>query len=473
MLKKPKKENIENTVVKGKMEVVRLHCEHLPDVPILGIGAGASRVYLTHAQNLVSLLKGNLERTGACRAFNTFLQSTAGRVIKEQGGGELTAGSLPLDKMMYSYRVQKSGRGSASRFVTLEGAKEIVQKLPGVSNEMKAKLSPFLESDVMSFEEVTPEQCEKEDAHEEIEEICTGGSGGGFNGDAEMSEQTSMVSWKALNEYRVSLIKSEAERKYLQGRLELEEERKRWCQASKDTEIELAVAKERASMVESVAKERFEREKLQQQTAFLQEKASYEARMKELELANLRMQLERRKTRKSANGEGGSSSGGSTSRKRAQESALETEDDEEVEEEEDNVVRVARAAKVKLPPTSIGTKLYWLVVYEGEVEVTFDNLHAKLPDLSKIESARFNDRWYALLNVSRRIRSKPIMKAMHAMGIAGRVWVEAGHGCEQWVGFDIPECDVHAPSSSSEEIVKHMMKNQRAPARFAMVVVKE
>ena len=127
---------------------------------------------------------------------------------------------------------------------------------------------------------------------------------------------------------------------------------------------------------------------------------------------------------------------------------------------------------MNLPPTSIGTKLYWLVVYEGEVEMTFDSLYDKLPVLSKIESARFNDRWYALLHVSRRIRSRPIMKAMHAMGIAGRVWVEAGHGCEQWVGFDIPECDVHAPSSSSEEIVRHMVKNQRAPAQFAMVVVK-
>ena len=163
------------------MEVVRLHCKHLPDVPILGIGAGASRVYLAHAQNLVSLLKGNLERTGACRAFNTFLQSTAGRVIKEQDGGELTSANLPLDKMMYSYCVQKSGRGSASRFVTFEGAKEIVQKLPGESYEMNAKLSLFLEADAMSFEEATPEQCDKEDAQEEVKELFTGGSGGGSN----------------------------------------------------------------------------------------------------------------------------------------------------------------------------------------------------------------------------------------------------------------------------------------------------
>jgi hypothetical protein len=102
---------------------------------------------------------------------------------KHRRKGELTSASLPLDKMMYSYHVQKSGRGSASRFVTLEGAKEIVQKLPGVSYEMNAKLSPFLEAHAMSFEEATREQCDKEDAQEEVDEIFTGGSGGGFNED--------------------------------------------------------------------------------------------------------------------------------------------------------------------------------------------------------------------------------------------------------------------------------------------------
>jgi hypothetical protein len=495
------------------MEVVRLRCEHLQDVPILGIGTGASRVYLAHAQNLVSLLKGNLERSGACRAFNTFLQSTAGRVIRD--GGELASASLPLDKMMYSYHVQKSGRGSASRFVTLEGAKEIVQKLPGVSDEMKAKLSPFLEADVMSFEEVTPEQCQKEDAQAEIEALCIGGSGGGYNGDAMMCEQTTMVPWKVLNEYRVSLIESEAERKYLRGRLDLEEERKRLCQASKATEIELAVAKEhvdrveamakeqlarekersdraeaaakeqvelekeRATMAEAVAKERFEREKLQQQTAFLQEKAAmelkmkeleqaaFEARMKELEAANARMQLELEKARSAGSGEGGSSSGGKTRRKRAQELALETEDDEE---EQVEPIPRAEAVKVVLPEMGEQAQSRWLVAYEGDVELTFFRVQAKVPSLVKIESARFDGLWFSLLRLKKRLRSASMVRAMHTMGLAASVWVEAFAGCTTWVGFNIPVCNELTPSS--EHILMHMRMRQRAPAQFAMVVVK-
>jgi hypothetical protein len=111
------------------------------------------------------------------------------------------------------------------------------------------------------------------------------------------------------------------------------------------------------------------------------------------------------------------------------------------------------------------------VAYEGEVEVTFDKLRHELPLLSTFHSARVNDRWFALLKMEKRIRSTPVMKAMLAMGIAGCVWVEAFAGRKTWVGIDIPECNVHTPSS--EHIVKYMTKKQRAPAQFAMVVVKE
>ena len=72
--------------------------------------------------------------------------------------------------------------------------------------------------------------------------------------------------------------------------------------------------------------------------------------------------------------------------------------------------------------------------------------------------------------VVQRIRSKPIMRAMYKMGLAGRVWVEAGHDCKKWVDIDIPACDANSPASVC--ITAYMGKKQRAPAQFAMVVVK-
>jgi hypothetical protein len=367
-----------------------------------------------------------------------------------------------------------------------------------------------------------------------MEQSVNGVSGGGHDNDATMREPTTEISWKELNELKVSVIESEADRKYLRSQLDMEKERKLLCQANKDIESKLAVAvvqvqnaeglivfekqradrmeaaakehverekeradraeaaakeqierdkahldrveamakdraalaeavakeqverekekaamaetvakeraamaeasakeqiereKEKAAMAAAAAKERFEREKLQQETVFLQEKVALELKVKEMEakakdmeLANLRMQLEREKTRNSAMGEGGRSSSSNSGRKRAQESALDTEDEEEEEESDSpplNSSVGAKAVKAKLPANSCGTQLYWLVVYEGDVEVLFHNLQPELPVLSKLESARFNDRWFALLSVSRRIRSKPIMRAMYKMG---------------------------------------------------------
>ena len=388
-----------------------------------------------------------------------------------------------------------------------------------------------------------------------------------------MCEQTTMVPWKVLNQYRVSLIESEADRKYLRSQLDMEKERKLLCQANKDIESKLAVAvvqvqnanglvvfekeradrmeaaakehmdqekeradraeaaakeqmerekahtnrieamanekvamaeavakeqverekektamakamakeqmereKEKAAMAEAAAKERFEREKLQQETVFLQEKAALELKVKEMEakakdmeLANLRMQLEREKTRNSAIGEGGSSSSSNSGRKRAQESALDTEDDEEEPPPLNRSVGT-KAVKAKFPSNSRVSQLYWLVAYEGDVEVLYGILQAELPMISKLESARFDDRWFALVSVSRPTRGHTVMWAMYNMGLAGRVWVEAGHDCKKWVDIDIPACDANSPASVC--ITTYMGKKQRAPARFAMVVVK-
>jgi len=218
-----------------------------------------------------------MERTGACRAFNSFLNSAAGKVIKDRDGGELTLAiqaGLTLDMMMYSYRTQQRERGSASRFVTSAGVREIVQKLPNVGEVMKEKVLGVFDADSMSFAHATPEQCAREDAEEEIEEIFDSGCGGGFN-EPVQNEQTTVVSWKTLNELRMAFFQSETERKYLRDRLDLEEERKLLHQANKDNETKVAVAavqvenaqkaagkeKERADEIKLMAQAQTEKEK--------------------------------------------------------------------------------------------------------------------------------------------------------------------------------------------------------------------
>jgi hypothetical protein len=229
--------------------------------------------------------------------------------------------------------------------------------------------------------------------------------------------------------------------------------------AAKDAEKEMEKAEKEKALreceyvKESAAKD-VERALLQ--CEHLKEMAAYETRMKELELSNLRMQLELAKTRNS--GEGGSTSGGKPNRKRAQAS-----DDEEDEEENTG----SNLGAAKLPTSGGSAQIYWLVAYEGDEELSSARLQPKLPLLTSIHSARFGDRWFSLLIVSKRIRSTPIMRAVR--GIAGRVWVEAFHGCKTSVGVDVPEGSAQTPAGV--RILAYIEKKGEG-LKFPMVVVR-
>jgi hypothetical protein len=66
------------------MEVLRLRCQQIPEVVFLGVAQGSSTTYLAHAQQFVRILKGKMEETSSSRAFNGFLNSVLGKVLKEQ-----------------------------------------------------------------------------------------------------------------------------------------------------------------------------------------------------------------------------------------------------------------------------------------------------------------------------------------------------------------------------------------------------
>jgi hypothetical protein len=405
------------------------------------------------------LLKGGMERRAASRLVTVFLNSVDGQAMKESHGGDLVSAMEKgmLDKMMYSYL--RRG-GSSSHFVNLNGMKVLVSGIYDVDEDVKARMNEWFDGvHHLSFLKLTPEQADN-DEEDGVEEVF---DNGGFYG-AAVSNGVSTISEKMWYDARVDLFRSSADKKILEERLKTKDAQN----AMEKAQLTCEHVKESSAKDIAMEKEKAEKEKALLENEHLNEKAAYEARMKELELANLRMQLEREKTRKSAMGEGGSSSGGNTNRKRAQDSALETEDDEE--EVVEHLPR-AEAVNMVLPVGGGNPQRHWLVAYEGEVEVTFDKLQSKLSLLSKCDSTRFNDRWFALLSMKKRIRSTPIMRAMQAMEIVGCVWVEAGKDCEKWVGIHIPACDEH--SSSSGSIVGYMAKKLRAPAQFAMVVVKE
>jgi len=122
------------------MEVVRLCCEQLPGVAVLGISQGSSTTYLAHAQQFVGFLRGNMERTGSSRALSSFLKSDSGKVLRENDGGDLLSAIQkgPLNQILYSHPMQPLRKGTTSQFVTIDGMKELLNKFPLVDATIRS-----------------------------------------------------------------------------------------------------------------------------------------------------------------------------------------------------------------------------------------------------------------------------------------------------------------------------------------------
>jgi hypothetical protein len=135
------------------MEIVLLCCEQLPGVTILEIRNGQFNFHLAHIQQFVGLLKGNMEQRGVRRALVEYFNSPVGKVIGKSDGGDLLSAIQkgPLDKLLYAYRLKPREGGSPSRFVTMDGVRELVKEFPKADEAIRARLKWVLESGHLSF----------------------------------------------------------------------------------------------------------------------------------------------------------------------------------------------------------------------------------------------------------------------------------------------------------------------------------
>jgi hypothetical protein len=261
------------------MEVIRLCCDQLPGVAMLGIGGGAGthREYIAHAQQFVGLLKGNMDKRASSRAFHALLDSEVGRKIRENDGGDLLTSMQkgPLGKLMYAYRLKLRGGGSPSVFVTVDGMREIMNGLPNADEAVKHKLKEIFAdylnqtgasgSVPLSFAQATPEQCAKDDADEGIEEISTEGCAPG-------NDTAMVVTQKMWYDVRVSSYEYAADKRVLVAQLQ-----------AKD----YVIAANESVKVAEIAKERVEKELAQKEIMSVKESAA-----KDIQIAKLQMQLE-------------------------------------------------------------------------------------------------------------------------------------------------------------------------------------
>ena len=119
------------------LNVDRLICKELPDIPIIAIKS-SPRIYLVHAQQVVSLLLNIPDRRVASTALRNFLESDCAKHIKQ--GGDLAEAFLRdggrISSMIYTHIFRS---GNPSRFATLDGLREIITHLPNQDESAKIK----------------------------------------------------------------------------------------------------------------------------------------------------------------------------------------------------------------------------------------------------------------------------------------------------------------------------------------------
>ena len=371
---------------------------------MLGIGSGSSRVHLAHLQKFIGLLKGGGGRDSIRRVLTAFLNSDAGKVIKEHHGGDLVSafGVGPLRKMIYSYRGKPSG--SPSQYITVEGIKEIIRAFPNADEAVRSRLSGVFEGDAMSFllcEQASLEQCVRAEDEEDIEEVFDGG----FQENCVLGSMPPDRMWL---EARLLYHKTMSDKQVMEARLDAKE-------AEKAVLVEQLKARD----------ERSEKEKALLENAHLKEKALFEARIKEMEIEKLKMQNEKDKFL-----QGHPPRRAYNSRKRTSAPV----DDEDDEHDEINDAIKSSPLLTMTPyidPVTLDSsrvqRRRWVVAYESDKALE----QADFIDGSVCQTASTsfgNGEFLTMIVFTRKIRLtiiKPVMQELRAKGrITGRVLVE-------------------------------------------------
>jgi hypothetical protein len=285
------------------MEIIRLCCDQLPGVAVLGTGRG--KEYVAHAHQFVGLLKGNMDKRASSKTFHAWLVSEDGRQFREHDGGDLLIAMQkgPLEKKMYTYHLKQGGGGKPSVFLTVDGMRGILNGLPNadesVKRNLKEKFADYINqgggagfSVPLSFAQASPEQCAKDDADEGIEEISTEG----YN----PSNDTAMVvTQKMWYDVRISSFEYAADKRVLEAQLQAKD----YVMAAKESAMVAEVAKERAEKELAknelvnvkasadkdiqIVKERAEKESAKNELVNVKASAD-----KDIQIAKLQMQLQ-------------------------------------------------------------------------------------------------------------------------------------------------------------------------------------
>ena len=391
--------------------VQRLQCAQLPEVSVLGIGSGPTLKYLVHAQQLIGLSLNKTARGTANLAMHTFFKNHAGMSM-EQGGDLVTAFCRgPLTAKIYTHQLGV-GATKPSFFVTIEGAKTILDALPNQDESVKQRLLALLRDHLLDqakvtscFQPASDDQTMMDDGYEEESN----------------DYESAMTQFNA----RVSIYRMAADNKVLTAQLEAKE---------------VIIKAKEAEATAEIAKERAEKEAAKKELQLMMESAAKDAKIMELQMklimAGKRADREEQQLKKKARVD---------------------EDEDEDDETITSFPRKREAAKTN-----------WLVAYEADAPLRMEELFTN--EFRGYKTIQLAGRWVSVLRLFQRKRFGFFQQKLANVYGVRKMWVEA-HDEDNNTSDDFLDLSMLNENEEDEKKIKHYMQNASTDGKFPIILI--
>lgn len=127
--------------------------EQLPDLKIIGFGNPVQ--YLVHAVQVVGIATGK-DRSAAAKAYHAFIQASSGTKMRN-GGGLIVAHQEGTFGSVFIYTYFVHGGTNPSFFITINGVKDLLCRLPNQLEDMQQRLFEIFEASDFELDPDSPE----------------------------------------------------------------------------------------------------------------------------------------------------------------------------------------------------------------------------------------------------------------------------------------------------------------------------
>ena len=413
--------------------IQRVQCAQIPHVTILGVGSNPV-IYVAHMQQIIGQLLQKLSTKAANHAMHAFLKSEAGRSMQQ--GGDLVSAYLkgPLNARIYNHQLG-TDPSKLSYFVTMEGARDVVNLLPNQDDSVKQKLLSLLRDHLLDQAKVT--SCFLPASEDQMDEEEGGNTDDCGDLDFAMTPYHARISaYRLAADNRALVAQLQAKDIVIKAETQAKEAIIHAKETLIEAKDEVIKAKEAEAAAE-IAKERAEKEAAKKELQLVMESAAKDAKIMELQMKLMggsNLMMSSATENHTTNHTEGVSIFEPKKRTRFDDS-----DDEE---------------NLAVGRHSIGSKSNWIIAYEADDALSTVEMTKLFPGLRACWTAKMGGKWVCLLRLFKRKRFSFFYHAFLPAKTITKLWIQARDKGDDDDFLYIPELK---DKTENEKKIKHYM----------------